>query len=184
MPWENAWWNRHTLWVRFTGGLKSRDVNINDEFFLGGRLNFRAFGEISSNTLFYGYNDFSISGETMMVLSTGYTFPIARAIDKKWGFLYWDSIYGVLFGEVGNAWTFGETKNLRQNPTQDPTLGEGEVFLEDIGAEFRIRTFLFNDYNDWNGVVRVAYGFQDKAKYGFSDSDSPVRVYIGIGSEF
>ncbi|HLG19490.1 MAG TPA: BamA/TamA family outer membrane protein [Bdellovibrionota bacterium] len=184
MPWEKSWWNRHTFWVNFTGGMKSRDVNINDEFFLGGRLNFRAFGEISSNTLFYGYNDFSISGETMMVLSAGYTFPIARAIDKKWGWIYWDSVFGSLFGEIGNAWTFGEIKNFRQNTTRDSALGQGEVFLEDIGAEFRIKTFLFNDFNRWNSVVRVAYGFQDSAKYGFEDGDSPVRIYIGVGSEF
>ena len=184
MPWEKPWWEHHTYWIRFIGGVKSRDVTSIDEFFLGGRINFRAFGQVSSNTLFYGYEDFSISGETMVLLTTGYTFPIARAIDQKKGFFYVDSIYGSIFGEVGNAWQFGQIKNLDQNATHDRTLGKGEVVLQDVGAEIRIKAFLFNDFNRWSSVFRVAYGFQDDARHGFTDTDLPVRLYVGIGTDF
>lgn len=183
-PWSKPWWNHHSYWIRFIGGVKSRNVNINDEFFLGGRINFRAFGQISTTTLFYGYEDFSISGETLLLFSTGYTFPIARTIDRKIGFFYFDSLYASVFGEVGNAWDFGEFKNLSQNPTQDPSLGDGEVLLQDVGVEIRLKAFLFNDFNRWNSVFRVAYGFQDNAQNGFSNNDSPVRFYIGIGTNF
>ena len=104
-------------------------------------------------------------------------------IDRRKGFFYLDSIYGAFFGEVGNAWDFGQIKNFSQDdPTTNPT--EGTVLLESIGAEIRIKAFLFNDFNDWNSVFRVAYGFQDDAAHGFSDSDFPVRFYVGIGTDF
>ena len=44
---------QHTLELGFIGGYIDRDVNSNDEFFAGGRLNFRAFGDISSNSTFF-----------------------------------------------------------------------------------------------------------------------------------
>ncbi len=184
MKWNQPGWKHHTLWFKFNGGMKSRDVSNLDEFFLGGRINFRAFGQIASNTFFYGYEDFSISGETMLLFSTGYTFPLLRSIDKKWGVLLLDSLYGGFFGEAGNAWSFGETKNLNQNPTHNPKLDEGEVLLGDIGAELKFKAFAFNDFNSWNSLIRIAYGFQDQAKYGFSDDDSPIRIYIGVGTDF
>jgi hypothetical protein len=171
------WGDRHTFWFRFNGGYKSRNVNINDEFFLGGRLNFRAFGQISPNTLFYGYEDFSISGETMLLVTTGYTLPLLRSIDRKLGFLYLDSIYASVFGEAGNAWDHGEFKNLSQGT-------DGTVLLYDVGAEIRMKAFLFNDFNNWNSILRVAYGLQDDASHGFSDSDLPVRIFIGVGTNF
>ena len=159
-------------------------MNINDDFFLGGRLNFRAFGQISPNTLFYGYDPFSIYGETMLLLSSGYTFPIIRHADAKEGVFLFDSLYGGFFGEAGNAWTRGHAKNLYQNPTHDPTLGTGTRILTDIGAELKLKAFLFTESNSWNSVLRVAYGFQDNAKNGFSDTDWPIHIYLGVGTDF
>lgn len=174
LPWKKPWWCQHTYWLRFAGGFKSRNVTSIDEFFLGGRINYRAFGQISSNTLFYGYEAFSISGETMVLLATGYTFPLVRAIDRKIGLLYFDSVYASIFGEVGNAWDFGEVKNLDQ----------GSLLLEDIGAEIRLKSFFLNENNRWSGVFRIAYGFQDNAANGFAGDDLPVRFYVGIGTDF
>ena len=69
MPWTKPWWKHHTYWFRFNGGYKSRDVTSNDEFFLGGRISFRAFGQVSANTLFYGYEDFQhLRGITSVIL--------------------------------------------------------------------------------------------------------------------
>ncbi|MFH1017003.1 MAG: hypothetical protein V1798_02330 [Pseudomonadota bacterium] len=184
LPWPAPWWNQHTLWFRFNGGVISRRVNINDDFFLGGRLDFRAFGQISQDTLFYGYAPFSIFGETMLLLSTGYTFPIARRMDYKKSLLYVDGLYGTFFTEVGNSWTFGEVRNLFQNATRDSTLGQGTVLLVDSGWELRLKAFLFSDSNPWNSVFRIAYGFQDDAKHGFSGTDWPVHLYLGIGTDF
>lgn len=164
----------HSLWFRFTGGAKSRDVNVDDEFYLGGRLNFRAFGQVSQNTLFYGYDDFGIFGESMVLLRSGYTFPVRRAIDRKWWIFYLDGIYASVFHEVGNAWDFGSVRNARN----------GAILLQSVGAELRIKSFLFTDFNRWNALLRVAHGFQDDAAHGFRDDDLPVRVYVGLGTEF
>lgn len=174
LPWTKPWWCHHTFWFQFTGGMKSRQVNVNDKFFLGGRLNYRAFGQISSNILFYGYEAFSISGETLLLLSTGYTVPVARMLEKKIGYFYFDALYASFFGEIGNAWDFGKTKNLQN----------GNVLLQDVGAELKLKAFFLNENNRWNSVLRVAYGFQDNAAHGFSGSDLPVRIYVGIGTNF
>ncbi len=172
----------HRLWFKFTGAMKSRDVNSNDEFYLGGRLNFRAFGQITPNTLFYGYEDFSISGETLLLGSLGYTLPLAKNIDSKIGPMFFDSVYTSLFFEAGNVWTHGEFKNIYQNPSQNA--GAGQVLLYDLGFELKCKAFIFNDFNAFHSLIRVAYGFQDKAKYGFSDEDNPLRIYMGIGTSF
>lgn len=175
----------HTLELRFLGGYIDRDVSVNDEFFAGGRLNFRAFGDISSNSTFYGFEDFSIRGETLLLLTATWRFPIATNIGKKSGVIYYDSIYGGLFTEVGNAWQHDETQNCQQKPAGSaPGCGNGNTLLEDVGAEVRLKAFLFNDFNPWNSIARVAYGFQDSADYGFSDDDLPVRFYVGIGTDF
>ncbi len=176
---KDPWWEHHTFWFNVTGGWKSKNVDINDEFYLGGRLNFRAFGEISSNTLFYGYEDFSISGETMLLLSTGYTFPIARELDWKWSILYVDAIFASLFAEVGNAWEHGEIRNKSV-----PNGGNGAILLQDVGAQIKMKAFLFSDHNEWHSIFRVAYGFQDDAAHGFSDDDWPIRMFLGIGTNF
>lgn len=164
----------HSLGFRFTGGYKSRNVNVNDEFYLGGRINFRAFGQINNNTLFYGYEDFSISGETLLLLNTNYSFPIKRSIDRKYGAYYLDSIYASIFHEVGNVWDYGSIRNATNK----------SILLQDVGVGLKVKAFLFNDYNRCNTDLKVAYGFQDDAAHGFSDTDSPIRIYLAVGTDF
>jgi Tol biopolymer transport system component len=179
------WTEKHTLELSFVGGYKSKRVNHSDRYFAGGRLNYRAFGDISSNSTFYGYEDFSIFGETLLILSLNYRFPIITEIDKKAWVFYLDSLYGGLFAEAGNAWDFGEFKNCSQvRAGQLTDCGDGTVLLQNIGAELRFKTYLFNDFNSWRSIFRVAYGLQDDAKHGFSDSDLPIRFYIGLGTDF
>ena len=122
----------------------------------------------------YGYEDFSVSGETLLLLQTGYTFPIRRAIDRRWWILYLDGVYGSIFHEIGNAWDYGTFRNE----------SNGEILLQSVGAEIRLKAFLFNDSNRWNTSLKVAHGFQDNAAHGFENGDSPVRMYLGIGTEF
>jgi len=182
LPFTRPWWDQHTVWLKVSGGFKSRNVSINDQYFLGGRLDYRAFGQISSNTLFYGYEDYSVTGETQLLLSTGYTIPLARAMDWKWGPFFIDSVYASLFGEAGNAWPYGEFRsNAVDHPTQP---GNGEILLEDVGLELRLKAFLFSDANVWNSLFRMTYGFQDDAAHGFQDDDAPLRFYVGIGTNF
>ncbi len=175
----------HTFEIRTVAGYIDRDVNVNDEFFAGGRLNFRAFGDINANSTFYGYEDFSIRGETLLLLSTSYRFPLLRNIAKKTGVLYLDSLYSAFFVELGNVWNHGESKNCQQVPAGAATdCSDGNVLLADIGAELRLKAFLFNDFNPWNSILRLAYGFQDSTEFGFSDDDLPLRFFLGIGTDF
>lgn len=98
--------------------------------------------------------------------------------------LYLDSLYASLFFENGNAWDFGETQNCSQNATGQKDCGNGNMFLQDVGAELRLKAFLFNDFNEWNSVFRVAYGLQDNEDFGFAANGLPIRFYIGIGTDF
>ncbi|MCB0309550.1 MAG: hypothetical protein KDD48_09275, partial [Bdellovibrionales bacterium] len=137
-------------------------------------INYRTFGQISDNRQFWGYEDFSVAGETLLLVSSGYTFPLKRSIDKRIGPFFLDSFYASIFYEAGNIWNHGEFKNLQNN----------SILLHDIGAEIRMKAFIFSDYNQWNGIVRAAHGFQDNTDHGFSNDDWPVRFYIGLGTSF
>ena len=79
--------------------------------------------------------------------------------------------------------------------------GDPHYLLKDVGAELRIRSFIWNDF-DWDSFVRVAYGFERVAGYGDVNADlvqsslardaatelsgeveePTVRLYIGIGT--
>ena len=123
--------------------------------------------------------------EALLMAAAHYRVPLLLNVARKRGVFYIDALYGSLFTEVGNAWNYGETQNCRQVPAGTPTdCSDGNTLLEDVGAELRLKAFLFNDFNPWNSVARVAYGFQDNADYGFSDDDLPLRLYFGLGTNF
>ena len=79
--------------------------------------------------------------------------------------------------------------------------GSENYWLSDVGAEIRIRSYIFNDW-DWDSFMRVSYGLQSTAGYGDVNADlvqssvardavselsseieePTMRVYLGIGT--
>ena len=200
--------HNHTLELSFHGGYIDRNVHVYDEFHAGGRIPLITTADYSSNVQFAGYEAFSIFGETLLVASLAYRFPLPGFglngdIDRGFGPLFVDKIYLSVFGTAGNAWSYNR-KNERERPFID-TASNGNKMLYDAGLEIRVKSFLFNSLY-WNNFVRVAYGFQDV--YGtsagpvFSDvngdmiledmyplldhvdeiEESGLRFYVGIGT--
>jgi hypothetical protein len=195
-----------------------------DEFMAGGRHPYHwGNGTIGNNVQFSGYEGYSLAGETMLIANGAYRFPLFRDLNWKSGPVYTESVYLQLFGTIGNLWSYrvegpshvegysvvpdaGKGTVRREVPFKDYASknsppGEPHYLLEDIGAELRVRSFIWNDF-DWDSFVRVAYGLQRTAGYGDVNADlvqtsvardaatelsgeveePTLRLYLGIGT--
>ena len=213
-----------TLQLDLEGGWIDRNVMGWDEFMAGGRHPYHwGNGTVGNNVQFSGYEGASLTGETMLIANATYRFPLMRNMNLRAGPLYTESMYLQFFGTLGNLWSFrvegdrhiegysvvpdrGTGGVRREVPFKDfasknSPPGEPHYLLKDIGAELRIRSFIWNDF-DWDSFVRVAYGFERVAGYGDVNADliqsslardaatelsgeveePTVRVYIGIGT--
>jgi len=217
-------WDRGTLQIDLEGGWIDRNVMGWDEFMAGGRHPYHwGNGTIGNNVQFSGYEGYSLTGETMLIANAGYRFPILRDLNWKNGPIYTESMYLQIFGSIGNLWSYrvegdthiegysvvpdpGRGQVRREVPFQDYAAknspkGEPHYYLTDIGAELRVRSFIWNDW-DWDSFLRVAYGLQSTAGYGDVNADyiqssvardqatelssevepPTMRVYLGIGT--
>ncbi len=213
---------RHTLQLDFDVGWISRNVLGWDEFIAGGRHPYNwGNGTIGNNVQFAGYEGWSLFGETMLIANASYRFPLVRDLNFKTGPIYTDAIWMQVFGSAGNLWSYradGSNTYTAGGSIVDPDGPRREVpfvdyasknslpdspnyVLGDVGVEFRIRSFIWNDW-DWDSFVRVAYGLSPTAGYGDVDADliqgsiardaatelsnefepSRFRFYIGIGT--
>ena len=192
----------HGLEISLQGGWIDRNVHYYDELHAGGRIPLLTGGDFSSNVQFSGFEVFSLSGETLLVGSLAYRFPLVGvdgSIDRTWGPFYFDKLYGGIFGTVGNAWSFNGNTD-REIPFRD-TASNGNEVLVDIGAEVRLGALMFNGFY-WRSFARVAYGFQDVFGQPTQDlnrdfiieddfpqndfidevEEAGVRFYLGLGT--
>ena len=221
-----GWWglfDQHTLQFDLEGGWIDRNVMGWDEFLAGGRHPYHwGSGTIGNNVQFSGYEGWSLAGETMLIGNLTYRFPLLRDLDWKIGPTYTDAMYLQVFGSVGNLWSYrvdgpshvegysvvadDPARVRREIPFADfasknSPQGTNNYFLSDVGAELRIRSFIWNDW-DWDSFLRVAYGLRPTAGYGdvnndliqssvardstseLSDEVEPatIRIYAGIGT--
>lgn len=217
-------WDHGTLQLDVEGGWINRNVMGWDEFMAGGRHPYHwGNGTIGNNVQFSGYEGYSLTGETMLIANAAYRFPLSRNMNWKTGPVYTESMYLQLFGSMGNLWSYrvegdshvegysvvpdaGSGRIRREVPFKDyasknSPVGEPHYVLSDIGAELRIRSLIWNDF-DWDSFIRVAYGFQRTAGYGDVNADmiqssvardaatelsgevepATLRVYLGIGT--
>lgn len=192
---ENA---GHTLQIELQASAIDRNVPFADEIRGGGSGGLNRTNPLTSNSVFAGYEPFSLSGETAALLNLQYRFPLVKDIDKKLGILYIDSIYLQFFGTVGNFWSYkvldeGTTNLFGERVLTDPVArvggsvdrkGDGVVrevpgmlasengnyVLADAGVELRLAANLFNR-SAWNSFFRVAYGFMPVAGRGDVNGD-------------
>jgi outer membrane protein OmpA-like peptidoglycan-associated protein len=192
---ENA---GHTLQIEVQASAIDRNVPFADEIRGGGSGGLNRTNPLTSNSVFAGYEPFSLSGETAALLNLQYRFPLVKDIDKKLGILYIDSIYLQFFGTVGNFWSYkvldeGTTNLFGERVLTDPVArigggidrkGDGVVrevpgmiasengnyVLADAGVELRLAANLFNR-SQWNSFFRIAYGFMPVAGRGDVNGD-------------
>lgn len=182
---------RHTIQLDFYGGFVDRNVDSNDEFRGGGQHPYyQGSDSLRPNTLFSGYPFYSLSGETMGILSLGYRFPIRRQINRKIGPFYFYDLTAQVMGTAGNFWSYRAPENeseyyrnqygdrvaynpgkiYREIPFIDDAYKNGNPMLYDAGAEVRLGITSFNN-GAWDSFFRVAYGFNSVRGYGDVNGD-------------
>lgn len=105
---------RHSLSLRFQGGLVDEHVDDFFHFFAGGLVGLK------------GYPYYSIQGSRMAIGSATYRMPLLRNINKQILNVYFDKVYVGAFYQFGNAW-IGK-----------PDLND---FRSDVGFQIRMDTF-------------------------------------------
>ncbi len=106
---------RHSLTLRFQGGLMDAPVDSFFHFFAGGLVGLK------------GYPFYSIEGRKMAIGSVTYRFPLARNLNIQFLNMYFDKLYLGGFYQYGNAWKRDELKFNN--------------FLSDVGFQLRLDTF-------------------------------------------
>lgn len=186
--------HRHSLQLDGQVGLLDRNVSIQDEFRGGGtHPYFVGSGSLQPNNQFSGYPGFSLSGETMLVGSAAYRFPVARRINQRWGPFYLYDVYAQVGGTAGNFWSYrppdetDSSKYYYDQFGQRVARDEGDVrreipfidqayknggnpMLYDANAEIRVSSTLFGE-NPWASFFRVAYGFNEVKGVGDVNGD-------------
>ena len=152
-------WNTR-LGMRFYGGWIASDKvddkeQVNDffDYHLGG-LNFMK-----------GYTFYSIEGRKAMMGTATLRFPLLPQIGKRFMHLYFDKVYGAVYGDVGKAW--------------DEAIGDPDEFygregpLRGLGAQLR-----FDLVSYYSLPTRVqmdwAYGVDEVA------DRSPWKFYLTV----
>ncbi|NOY27361.1 MAG: hypothetical protein GXP62_15950 [Oligoflexia bacterium] len=169
----------HTIQIDSRFGYIDRNVDTFDEFRAGGQHPlYWGYGSLQSSTLFQGYPQYSLSGETMAIVNLAYRFPLHDWHRKQVGPLFFHGVYGQLGATAGNLWSFrppddpskfyrnryGERIALdpgdvrREIPLVDSSYKNGNYLLYDAIAELRVNATMFHDTN-WDSFIRLAYGF-------------------------
>lgn len=170
----------HTLTLSARVGVIDRNVQYQDEFRGGGTHPYYVgSGNIQPNNQFSGYPGYSLSGETMVVLSAAYRFPLVRQLNKKMGPWYVYDLNLVVGGTTGNFWSYRppdesavgtyytddqgnriayDPKDVRREiPFVDVAYKNGNRLLWDATAELRLSSTLGGV--PWDSFFRMAWGF-------------------------
>ena len=115
-----------------------------------------------------GFSIASFSGDKLGLLSTEYRFPILTKINTFLGGIYFDSIYGAVFDDIGDAW-FSTDKKIY------PEFNMG------VGGELRLRLGIGGKgiINTYVGISRKLF---EKNKFEFYNANN--SFYLGFTNTF
>ncbi|MCB9761924.1 MAG: PD40 domain-containing protein [Alphaproteobacteria bacterium] len=194
----------HRFQLAFQGGFVDRNVQFNDEYRAGGRHPyFWGNNALNPNTMFAGYPAASLSGETMLILSAAYRFPVITKINKKIGPMYLYDVHAQIMGTAGNLWSYRPpdepgtyyTNRYDARVARNPDDVYREVPFKDYAyknspvdpvtgevTENRILTDIGAEIRVsstlwrgyWNSFVRVAYGFNEIRGVGDVNGDDVI----------
>lgn len=95
-----------------------------------------------------GYPFYSLGGNHFFYSNLTYRFPLVEHIDMRLLQLYFDKLYGAVYGDAGSAWTEGRLKDQK--------------FRRDAGVELRLEAFSYYAF-----PTRIFFN----ATYGFDQFD-------------
>jgi WD40 repeat protein len=131
----------HTLSAQLRGGsILGPPVDNFFDFYIGGLAGMK------------GYPFYSLGGNEYASINLTYRFPILNKIDIRLLHLCFDKLYGSVYGDVGNAWTGGQLKDVK--------------FKRNVGAELRLESFSWYAF-----PTRIFFN----ASYGLDKFDKSVR---------
>jgi Tol biopolymer transport system component len=148
---------RHSLSLRFQGGLIDEPVDDFFHFFAGGLIGLK------------GYPFYSIQGSRMAIGSATYRLPLLRNINKQILNVYFDKVYVGGFYQFGNAWT-GE-----------PDL---DNFVSDVGFQIRMDTFswyLFPTRIFFEAAYPLKEHFNEISQINY---EKDWKFYVGVLFDF
>ncbi len=161
---------RHIITADVQLGYIDRNAQYNDEYRAGGRHPYYwGSGNLAPNTMFSGYPSSSLVGETMLVASLAYKFPVKTDMNKKVGPFYFYDLHAQLMGTVGNLWSY--------RPPDEP----GSYYTNRFDARVAydesdvVREVPFQDYSYKNSPVDPVTGKVDP-NYLLSDIGAELRL--------
>jgi len=149
-----------TLGLRFYGGWIASDAVDDDELV-------NDFFDYHLGGLQYmkGYTFYSIEGRKASMVNATWRFPILPDMRKRFSYLYFDKVYGALYGDVGKAWD-------EKFDDPDPIF-QRQGLLRDVGGQLRFD--LISYYTVPTRVqLDLAYGI-DEIK-----GTSPWKFYMTV----
>jgi len=154
---------KHTLGIGLRGGAIF-GVPVDDffDFYAGGLIGMR------------GYPFYGIGGNKIATLNVTYRFPIWENMDFRLLHVYFDKLYGSVYGDYGNAWTDSRLTHFMQGYISLKELLQD--FKRDIGFELRLETYSFYAY-----PTRIFFN----ASYGFNSFTRSInKVLVDYGKEW
>ncbi len=144
----------HSVGMRFRAGWIDRPVESFYYFFAGGLEGLR------------GYSYYSLEGTKLVHLGLSYRFPIVKHMRRKLLWMHLNHVFGVLYGQAGNAWTnaFGDWKR-------------------DVGFQLRLSLYSFYGFPlcvFWD----TAYGLDRFRTSQGAIEGKTWRTYFGILFDF
>jgi len=200
---------RHTLELHLSGGFVSRNVSAAEELYAGGLHPLHLFRPEVSTSEFSGYEDFSVHGETLLLLGAAWRAPLWREAHLRAGPLYLASVWLQLFSTVGNAWGYDADFGLRPDGTPElhswasaippalrgrPRTEPGTIRRERpildvarqngnrllVDAGAELRLDLTLFERPWDSVVRVAWGFSTLSGRGDVNDDGVLADHFPL----
>lgn len=207
--------HRHAFQFNFLGGYVDRNVQNNDEYFAGGRHPYWwGNGALNPNTMFAGYPAGSLQGETMLILSAAYRFPVWTKINKKMGPLYVYDLHAQIIGTAGNLWSYRPPTepgtyyvnrydaNVAYNPDDvrreipfvdysyknspvDPLTGQVNPNYLLYDVGAELRLSSALWRGNWNSFMRLSYGFNEIRGINDVNGDNIISTSdSGLGDSF
>jgi hypothetical protein len=152
-----AFFKNHSFALRLQAGAIDRPVDSFYDFFAGGLEGMK------------GYSYYSLDGRKMLRFGLAYRFPIARKMGLRILWMNFDNLFGVVYGDAGNAW--------------DENMLDFSKFKRDIGAQMRLSVFSF--YNlPMCLFFDAAYGLDEFRLATGQRNGKEWRTYFGILFDF
>jgi Tol biopolymer transport system component len=152
-----AFFRAHSFALRFQAGAIDRPVDDFYDFFAGGLEGMK------------GYSYYSLEGRKMLRLGLAYRFPIWRKMGLRVLWMNWDNLFGVLYGDAGNAWN-------------ENRLDLSE-FKRDVGVQMRLGFFSFYSFPTCL-FLDAAYGLDKFDMQTGQPAGREWRMYFGILFDF